>query len=173
MSQLMEVEVAVVNLLCLLFIFTVGWAQDESAESSESTETSVQQEENQDSQIEIEELQSYMTPFVYDKDRFRDPFESQGGAGPLSAGQTYGPFLPLQKNRLSEYKLKGLLWKTERPLAVFADPKGAEFRLEIKDYIGENFGYIASIREKEVVVIQTIEEDNKLYSTTKVLFLEK
>ena len=43
---------------------------------------------------------------------------------------------------------------------------------KIKDYIGENFGYVATIREKEVVVIQTIEENEKRYSTTKVVFLE-
>ena len=66
-----------------------------------------------------------------------------------------------------------MLWETDKPIAVFQDPKGIEYRLGIKDYIGENFGYIAMIREKEVIVIQTIEDNNKRYSTTKVVFLSE
>ena len=58
-------------------------------------------------------------------------------------------------------------------LALFVGPGGKQYRLGIKDYIGENFGYIATIREKEVVIIQTIEENQKRYSTTKVVFLNE
>ena len=123
-------------------------------------------------EVEISQIQQFLEPFRYDRSQFRDPFESQSGGAPLEPGQVYGPFLFLQTFRLDQLKLKGLLWKTKRPVAVFRDPKGMDHRLTIKDYVGENFGYIATIREKEVVVIQTIEENNKRYSTTKVVFLE-
>jgi Tfp pilus assembly protein PilP len=122
--------------------------------------------------LEPTEIQSFLAPFYYDRERFRDPFEAQGSGNPLSPGQVYGPFLQMQTYNLSEFQLKGLLWNTDKPVAVFKAPDGKEHRLKVKDYIGENFGYIASIREKEVVVIQTIEEDNKRYSTTKVVFLQ-
>ncbi len=125
-----------------------------------------------DNKVGVSLIQQYLAPFEYDRERFRDPFESQGAAAPLRQGQIYGPFLQMQKSKLSDYRLKGLLWKTSKPMAIFSDKNGKEVRLGIKDYIGENFGYIASIREKEVVIIQTIEEDDKRYSTTKVIFLE-
>lgn len=121
---------------------------------------------------QISEIQKYLAPFVYNREDLRDPFESQGNANPLEPGQVYGPFLPLQIYPLRDFKIKGLLWSTKKPVAIIKAPDGNEYRLTIKDYIGENFGYIATIREKEVVVIQTIEENNKRYSTTKVLFLE-
>lgn len=120
----------------------------------------------------ISEIQSYLQPFEYNREELRDPFETQGSSNPLEPGQVYGPFLKLQNYRLSQFKLKGLMWGNKNPVAVFQAPDGESYRLKIKDYIGENFGYIAMIREREVVVIQTIEENNKRYSTTKVVFLE-
>lgn len=121
---------------------------------------------------EASKIQSYLEPFFYDQTKARDPFETQGSASPLTQGQVYGPFLKVQNYKLNSFKLKGLVWNVKKPMALFLAPDGSEFRLGIKDYIGENFGYIAAIREKEVVIIQTIEEDNKRYSTTKVVFLE-
>ncbi len=120
----------------------------------------------------ISEIQTFLQPFQYNREEFRDPFETQGSGSPLKPGQVYGPFLPLQTYRLSQFKLKGLMWGMKRPIAIFRDPDGGEHRLRIKDYIGENFGYVAMIREKEVVIIQTIEENQRRYSTTKVVFLE-
>ena len=86
--------------------------------------------------------------------------------------RVYGPFLESQDHQLSNFTLKGLIWKTKTPLAIFKGPGDREYRLRVKDYIGENFGYIATIREKEVVVIQTVERGYKRYSMTKVIFLE-
>ena len=120
----------------------------------------------------ISDIQQFLKPFEYNREEVRDPFETQGSATPLQPGQVYGPFLPLQTFRLQQFKLKGLIWSNKNPVAIFKAPDGKDYRLRIKDYIGENFGYVASIREKEVVVIQTIEENERRYSTTKVVFLE-
>ena len=127
----------------------------------------------QDELQEISKIREFLQPFYYDREKFRDPFETQGSAAPLQPGQVYGPFLHLQTYRLKDFELKALLWQTSRPVAVFFAPDKKEYRLTIKDYIGENFGYVAAIREREVVIIQTIEEDNKRYSTTKVVFLNE
>lgn len=121
----------------------------------------------------ISKIQKFLSPFNYDRDRFRDPFEPQTSSAPLKAGEVYGPFLNSQSFRLSDFELKGLVWNTDRPVALFRAPNGKRFRLGVKDFIGENFGYIASIRENEVVVIQTVEEGNQRYSTTKVVFLQR
>ncbi len=170
--RLQQKVVRVVKFLILLFLFLKTLSAQEPTTPPPTTSANLEALQTTDSKKGISLIQDYLAPFFYDRERFRDPFESQGAAAPLRQGQVYGPFLELQKSRLSDYKLKGLLWNTSNPIAVFADKNGKEFRLGIKDYIGENFGYVASIREKEVVVIQTIEEDDKRYSTTKVIFLE-
>ena len=155
-------------ILMSLFLCESVFAQT-SAQQNESDE---QIQEVKEKAPEVSKIQQYFEPFYYDRTKVRDPFETQSKAGPLEPGQVYGPFLPVQNYRLNEFKLKGLMWNTDKPMAVFEDPKGIKYKLTIKDYIGENFGYIAMIREKEVVVIQTIEEENKRYSTTKIVFLD-
>lgn len=145
-------------------LFHVVWAQGEKASAAPSTA--------KEKVVEVSQIQNFLSPFYYDRKKVRDPFEAKGRIVPLEPGRVYGPFLGLQSYPLSQYTLKGLLWQTQVPIAVFEDPKGVEHRLTVKDYIGENFGYIAMIRENEVVVIQTIEENKKKYSTTKVVFLK-
>ncbi len=120
----------------------------------------------------ISEIRSYLKPFDYDGESLRNPFEAPIEAKPLVPGEVYGPFLKLQRFSLEKMKLKGLVWNSENPVAIFRAPDGTDYKLRIKDHIGENFGYIAAIREKEVVVIQTVEENGKRYSTTKVVFLQ-
>lgn len=90
---------------------------------------------------EASKIQSYLEPFYYDQTKARDPFETQGSASPLTQGQVYGPFLKVQNFKLNTFKLKGLLWKTSKPVALFLAPDGSEYRLGVKDYIGENFGF--------------------------------
>ncbi len=167
-------------LVAFLLWTSVGWAQEaqplqpvQPAQVGAAPAAAGKGQPVVEKEIEVSAIRSYLAPFVYDMDQLRDPFETQGSSAPLEPGQVYGPFLPVQSHRLSDYKLKGLLWKTDQPIAVFQGPKDKEFRLAVKDYIGENFGYVATIREKEVVVIQTIEENQKRYSTTKVIFLNE
>lgn len=138
------------------------------ADATEGKDTVAQESDEK----KISDIQKFLAPFEYNREDLRDPFETLGSSTPLRPGQVYGPFLPLQVHPLSQYHLKGLLWGARKPVAIFRGPEGEEYRLSVKDYIGENFGYIATIREKEVVVIQTIEENEKRYSTTKVVFLE-
>jgi len=122
---------------------------------------------------EYASITSYLAPFVFRGDGGRDPFRAPEIAIPLERGALYGPFLPLQKYRIEELTLKGLFWDIKNPKALVADPKGKVFRLGLKDYVGENFGYVASIREKELVIIQTLNESGNRYSTTKVMFFKK
>jgi Tfp pilus assembly protein PilP len=162
-----------VKLFFFLFLCSSShpvFAQEAQQDTSVSDEKKV---EEITGQKRISAIQRFLQPFEYDREVYRDPFETQGFVNPLEPGQVYGPFLKLQNYRLSDFRLKGLLWGIKDPVAVFRAPDKKDYRLRIKDYIGENFGYVAMIREKEVVVIQTIEEDGKRYSTTKVVFLDK
>lgn len=118
-------------------------------------------------------IEAYLSPFRYEGDHLRNPFIPPELAIPLQPGDVYGPFLPLQSYKLSEMTVNGLFWNTSKPKAIIATPDGKKFGIGIKDYIGENFGYVASIREKEIVIIQTLEERGQRFSTTKVLFLNQ
>lgn len=122
-------------------------------------------------EVEVKSIRSYLAPFSYDSDNLRNPFVHPEFAIPLKPGEVYGPFLPLQLFSLNQLKVNGLFWNTSKPKAIITTPDGKTYDVGLKDYIGENFGYIASIREKEVVVIQTLEEEGQRYTTTKVLFL--
>jgi Tfp pilus assembly protein PilP len=153
----------------ILLLSPVGHAQEPPPGSAQAA---TPEEEEVRPKEKISKIQMYLKPFTYDREIYRDPFEAQTGQAPLEPGQVYGPFLEIQTFRLSDFTLKGLLWDTENPVAIFQAPNEKIYKLTIKDYIGENFGYIATIREKEVVVIQTIEENDRRYSTTKVVFLE-
>ena len=123
-------------------------------------------------EVEYSSIRSYLAPFVYRGSGGRDPFRAPEIALPLVKGSLYGPFLPLQKFKIEELTLKGLFWNIKNPKALVADPKGNVYKLGLKDYVGENFGYVASIREKELVIIQTMEEGGQRYSTTKIIFLK-
>ncbi len=168
--------VKVVSFVFSFLIVSVAWGQTPTGKPANPGATVQPGAEPAEPEVSgkerVSEIKSFLQPFRYIRDEFRDPFETQGAGNPLKPGQVYGPFLPLQTVRLAKFKLKGLLWGTKDPVAIFLAPDGQEHRLGIKDYIGENFGYIATIREKEVVIIQTIEENQRRYSTTKVVFLE-
>lgn len=125
----------------------------------------------QDSTTSLNSIRKYLAPFKYDATVLRDPFRPPEIPIPLQKGEMYGPFLPLQAYRVEDLILKGLIWNVKKPKAIVATPDGkTTYRVGLKDYIGENFGYVASIREKELVIVQTIEDDGHRYSTTKVMF---
>ena len=154
-----------VFLLALLLMFSSSALGQTAAVPEAEEAVSIEE-------MEFSSIQSYLEPFIYRGYDQRDPFRAPEVALPLVPGQVYGPFLPLQKFRLEELKVKGIFWNMKHPKALIFDPSGGTHRVGIKDYIGENFGYIASIREKEVVVIQTLEEEGQRYSTTKILFFK-
>ena len=131
-----------------------------------------QQQQGSAPGVKVESIRAYLAPFYYNGQNSRDPFVAPEIAIPLKPGRIYGPFLPLQSFRLEDLRLKGVFWNIKSPKAIIKTPGGKSYNVGIKDYIGENFGYVAMIREKEVVVIQTIENQGQRYSTTKVLFLK-
>lgn len=115
-------------------------------------------------------------PFRYDGNTERDPFVQPISINPLQPGPYFGPFLELQEIKLDSVKLKGVFLDPTRPIALIQVKIGSAektFRLQKGDYIGENFGYVAAIREGEVIVVQTLDQGNKKYSTTRTISREK
>lgn len=116
-------------------------------------------------------LSSFMEPFDYDPLGRKDPFQKPSIERPLAPGSFHGPVLPLQKFALSQLTLVGIIWDVSRPRAMFKDPDQKVHVVGPNSKLGNQNGYIAVIREGEVVVIETFEEDGKLYSAPRIVKL--
>lgn len=116
-------------------------------------------------------LSSLMEPFEYDPQGRKDPFQIPMLDKPLPPGAVHGPVLPLQKFALEELALTGVIWDVSRPRAMVKDPSGRIHVLGPYAKVGNQNGYIAVIREGEIVVIETREEDGKLLSAPRIVKL--
>ena len=106
------------------------------------------------------EIQSYMAPFIYESIQQRDPFEDptvkkeEEGQGVIIIPKT-----PPEEYALKTIQLKGIIWDTKNPKALFKLPDNAGYYTLIKgDKIGKK-GVIFDIRESdrgsEVVIVET------------------
>jgi len=108
-----------------------------------------------------EEIFFYLEPYNYDVDNRRDPFEKFIFKEATTEGQdeeeeiNEETLLPLQRYQLSDLKLLGIMWNIETPRALILDPSGNNHVLVRNDRLGEKNGYIAAIRESEIVVVQS------------------
>ena len=118
-------------------------------------------------------LSGILDPFEYDPRGRRDPFVQPIEDAPVAPGADHGPLLPLQKFELTQVRLIGIIWDVRRPKAMIKDPDGNTHIVSTYTKIGGRHGYIASIREGEIVVVETIEREGKLVSSTQVVKIAK
>ncbi|MCB0421435.1 MAG: pilus assembly protein PilP [Bdellovibrionales bacterium] len=125
----------------------------------------------------IDEVLGLLEPFEYDGSNRRDPFkpyvriEETGEVDSDSGSISKGPLLPLQRFDLNELKLTGIIWDVEDPQAMFVDPSGKTYRVGVNARVGRNSGYIAVIREGEVVVVESVRVRGEVIFNTKVIRL--
>lgn len=112
-------------------------------------------------------------PYDYETRGRRDPFGQPVPDKPLVQGAAHGPLLPLQKFDLGQLRVMAILWDVSRPQAMLKDPSGNIYIVTPNSKIGPNNGYVASIREGEIVVVETKEQDGRLVSTPLVLKIAK
>lgn len=110
-----------------------------------------------------------MEPYEYDPRGRRDPFAQPMEDKPVIQGSLHGPLLPLQKYDLTQLRLVGIIWDVRRPRAMLRDPQGKTHVVGPNTKVGPRNGYIATIREGEIVVIETTEQDGRLLSTAQVV----
>lgn len=121
------------------------------------------------------EVQSYMVPFIYDSIHLRDPFEDP--TVKEEKGVVIIPKTPPEEHDLKEIKLRGIIWDTENPKALFELPGDAGYYSLIRgDKIGKN-GVIFEIRESEVVIVETnyigSGEQKKAEQTVKIKKIDR
>lgn len=120
----------------------------------------------------IAELEGFLEPFIYDVANRRDPFLPfaeflQQEEGPLRA------LTPAQRYALEELRLVGVMWEVKDPKAMFMDPDEEVLVLGRDESIGNRNGYIAAIREGEVVVVEAIRKRGDIIYRTRVLRIER
>ena len=121
-----------------------------------------------DSEIKLE-IESYMAKFVYSpkaKDPFDDPTSSsetfiEAGLIQEEDQEPLAPTIvkevtPPERFELDQIHLKGIIWDTKTPKALFQLPgQGGYYTLLKGDKIGKT-GIIFAIRESEVVIVENL-----------------
>ena len=125
-----------------------------SPETQPDPPTEMQPDDEMDNASEVTlEIKSYMAPFIYESIKQRDPFEDP--TVKKSKGVVIIPKTPPEKYDLKEIQLKGVIWDTEPPKALFKLPGDAGHYTLLKgDKVGKK-GVIFDIREGEVVIVET------------------
>jgi type IV pilus assembly protein PilP len=114
-----------------------------------------------------------MDPFDYDLRGRRDPFARAIPDIPVSPGAIRGPLLPLQKFDIKDLRLTGIIWDVRRPRALITDPSGQTHIVTPNTKLGPRNGYVAVIREGEIVIVETVEQGGRLVSTAQVVKIAK
>lgn len=115
------------------------------------------------------EVQGFLEPFIYSAKNRRDPFQTYVDFRPAENLN----LSPLQRWDLDELHLVGVMWDVHNPKAMFIDPDKQVHVAGRDESIGKKNGYIAAIREGEVVVVESIRKDGELQFKPRVLRMER
>ncbi|MEZ0390828.1 MAG: pilus assembly protein PilP [Pseudobdellovibrionaceae bacterium] len=114
--------------------------------------------------------------YNYDPMGRRDPFkaygESQATQAPEQGEQRVRG--PLEMYDVGQFKLVGIVWNVRDPKAMVRDPLGKLHMVRRETRIGRNNGFVAAIREGEVIIVEpTIAEDGMQTAVTRTLTLKR
>lgn len=159
-------------LLIVLIFFKCGFGWSQISDPNLQQEKEVAEEA-----VPATVSQGVLETFLYDPKGRRDPFAPFRAEEPTSdtTSEVLGPILPLQRFSLSELKLIGIMWDISEPKALFVDPNGRYWPpVGIDDRIGNKNGYVAAIREGEVVIIESNQgREGEIVYTPRVLRVER
>lgn len=117
--------------------------------------------------------------YVYDPVGRRDPFrpyrtirtvEPTRPARGQRPQEDESNLEPLQRFEIDQLTVLGILWDVKQPRALIRDGAGKIHTLVKNTKLGRNNGYVATIREGEIVVIESFdEEDGRTVKRTRIL----
>lgn len=115
----------------------------------------------------------FLEPYVFDaREGRRDPFRPPNNAD-FAYSDVLQPGTPMERYDLDELKLVGIMWDVANPRVMILDPVGDIHVLGKDDRIGRRRGYIAVIREGEVVIVETVNFSGENAYSTRILRLIK
>lgn len=122
--------------------------------------------------------------YTYDPTGRRDPFRpfgltvapKPGPSAPITSPNVkpipVSPAEPLQQFDLAQLKVVGIVWEVRNPKAMIRDPLGKLHMVKREAKIGRNNGFVAAIREGEVVVVEpSVSETGMPTASTRVMIL--
>ena len=131
--------------------------------------------------LEIPGNLNQVESFSYDPTGRRDPFRPYGsevekagipGGSVIEAGNKISQALTdLQGFDLAQLRLIGISWGNKKASAVIKDPSGKYHVIRKFTKIGRGNGFVALIREGEVVIVEPAIVDGVSTAITRVLIL--
>lgn len=113
--------------------------------------------------------------YIYQPVGKRDPFrphrDAKVGVGLVRT--VTRPPEPLEKFDLKTLEVVAIVWDTDHPKALIQDPTKGVHSVVKGQRIGKNEGYIAEIREGEIVVIEMFELNGKPVKEPFVMCIDK
>ena len=170
--KLGESKLKIIFIICYLLSGFV-WAQEPGADPQVTPDISTGGGLVDVRTFDKRDVDKMLEPFRYDKSAKRDPFRLPEGKAPLVPRGFFGPFLMTQEVVLDTVQLKGVFIHPKNPKVLVKLRGNRVVTMGLKDYIGENFGYIAAIKPGKVIIVQTKEQNGQRYSTTRTLSIEK
>lgn len=142
--------------------------QDQVAEQAQQQE---QGEQGDEAAALNNPLEGFFEEYEYDPTDKRDPFLAYHEAPDAPQNIVLEP---LQKFSLSSLQLVGIIWHVKQPKALFVDSEKRSHVVFENSKIGNNNGYVAAIREGEVVIVESRRDtDGRIQYETQVLKLRK
>jgi type IV pilus assembly protein PilP len=117
--------------------------------------------------------------YTYDPAGHRDPFRPFKNQRPVtvtgsgSGSANLDSADPLQKWDLDRFTVVAIMWEIRLPKAMVKDPDGKMYMIGKSSTIGRNSGQVVAIREGEVVVVETVENEGVQTKEVKILELKK
>ena len=107
-------------------------------------------------------MNDIMEDYTYSSAGKRDPFQSYVEIVSVdpNKGPVEGPVLPLQRYNIEQLNLVGIIWGGKKPMAMIVDETKKVYYVQENDRIGNAGGYIAKIRESEVVILELYKDIN-------------
>ena len=124
----------------------------------------------QPSSTAIENSVPFLEPFTFEFGQ-RNPFQPPAAVSATGSNQML-PGSPLERYDLDEIKLIAIMWDVRHPKAMFMDPQGHTYVLGVDDRIGRKHGYIAAIRDGEVVVMEARNYNGQAVYSPRIVQIE-
>lgn len=115
----------------------------------------------------------FLEPYIFDaREGRRNPFRPLSLQGDEDA-MALGPATPLERFEVEELKLLAIMWDVRSPRAMLMDPNKEIHIVGKDDRIGRKKGYIATIREGEIVIVETSEFNGEAVYSTRIMQITK
>ncbi|MBS1971194.1 MAG: pilus assembly protein PilP [Bdellovibrionales bacterium] len=115
--------------------------------------------------------------YTYDPTGRRDPFKPYRTYRPTPTNTGPAKMVdmsdPLQRWDLDRFNVVAIMWEIRHPKAMVKDPDGKMYMIGKSTKIGRNSGQVVAIREGEIVVVETIENEGVQTKEVKILELKK